>query len=188
MVFSALKNFTKVATLTASGRFFSNIQTTCCTYQNLCMSSMWDEYSDIWIYLNIFRRIYSFVQVFVNFFQGEYIQIFIRHLFMLTNIFGYSFVRYLWYWILLNFHCFPKMVENCYYWSKMVQYGSKITQNMKIDKIVQNNLGKIIWYLNTFEYFGQIYSFAKIFVDFFIGKFIWIFIRDIFIMPNIFGY
>ena len=48
----------------------------------------------------------------------------------------------------------------------MVQYGSKITQNMKMAKIVQNNLGKIIWYSNTFKYFGRIYSFAKIFVDF----------------------
>ena len=48
----------------------------------------------------------------------------------------------------------------------MVQYGSKITQNMKMAKIVQNNLGKIIWYSNTFVYFGRIYSFAKIFVDF----------------------
>ena len=46
----------------------------------------------------------------------------------------------------------------------------------------------LCWYSNTFEYFGQIYSFAKIFVDFFIGEFIRIFIRDIFIMPNIFGY
>ena len=33
-------------------------------------------------------------------------------------------------------------------------------------KIVQNNLEKIIWYSNIFQYFGQIYSFAKIFVDF----------------------
>ena len=48
----------------------------------------------------------------------------------------------------------------------MVQYGSKITKNMKMAKIVQNNLGKIIWYSNTFEYFGRIYSFAKISVDF----------------------
>ena len=33
-------------------------------------------------------------------------------------------------------------------------------------KIVQNNLGKTILYSNTFEYFVQIYSFAKIFVVF----------------------
>ena len=58
--------------------------------------SVLDEYSDIRIYLNIFWWIYSFVQIFVNFFQGEYIWIFIRHLFTLTNIFGYSFVQYLW--------------------------------------------------------------------------------------------
>ena len=37
---------------------------------------------------------------------------------------------------------------------------------MKITKIVQNNLWKIIWYSNTLEYFGRIYSFAKIFDDF----------------------
>ena len=70
----------------------------------------------------------------------------------------------------------------------MVQYGSKITQNIKMAIIVQNSLGNITWYLNTFEYFGQIYSFAKIFIDFLMGEFIWIFIRDIFNMPNIFGY
>ena len=56
---------------------------------------VWDEYSDIRIYSNIFRQIYSYVQIFVNFFQGEYIRIFIHNLFMLTNIFGYSFVQYL---------------------------------------------------------------------------------------------
>ena len=59
---------------------------------------------------------------------------------------------------------------------------------MKIAKIVQNNIGQIIRYSNIFAYFGQIYSFAKIFIDFFEIKLIWIFIRDIFIMPNIFGY
>ena len=58
--------------------------------------SVWNKYSNILIYFNIFRWIYSFVQIFINFFQGEYIWIFIRHLFMLTNIFGYSFVHYLW--------------------------------------------------------------------------------------------
>ena len=66
----------------------------------------------------------------------------------------------------------------------MVQYGYKITQHMKMAKIVQNNLGKIIRYLNTFKYFGKIYSFAKIFFDFFMGKFIRIFIRDIFIIAE----
>ena len=123
----------------------------------------------------------------------EYIQIYLDkyiHLskplliFSKANIFGYSFVINLYWGIYLdihssniydskynlNFHCFPKMVKNDYYWSKMVQYGSKITQNMKIAKIVQNNLGKVIWYLNIFKYFGGIYSFAKIFVDFFLGQ------------------
>ena len=56
---------------------------------------VWDEYSDIQIYLNIFGRIYSFVLIFVDFFQAEYIRIFICHLFILTNIFGYSFGQYL---------------------------------------------------------------------------------------------
>ena len=59
-----------------------------------------------------------------------------------------------------------KMVKNGYYWSKMVLYGSKATQNMKMATIVQNNLGQRIRYSNIFVYFGQIYSFAKIFVDF----------------------
>ena len=68
---------------------------------------------------------------------------------------------------IFEFALFPKMVKNGYYWSKMVQYGSQITQNMKMAKIVQNNLGQINWYLNVFEYFGRIYSSAKIFVDFF---------------------
>ena len=80
---------------------------------------------------------------------------------MLKNIFGYSFVQYLWYRIYLNFHCFWKRVKNGNYWSKMIQYGSKITQNMKMAEIVQKNLGQIIWYFNTFEYFRWIYSFAK---------------------------
>ena len=127
---------------------------------------MWDEYSNNRIYSNIFRQIYSFVQIFVIFFQGEYIRIFIRHLFMLTNIFGYSFVQYLDGKYIYIFIVSQKKVKICNYWSKMVQYGSKITQNMKMAKIVQNSLGKIIWYSNTFEYFGRIYSFEKIFVDF----------------------
>ena len=63
--------------------------------QPIYTGPVWDEYSNIQIYLNIFRQIYSFVQIFVIFFQGEYIRIFIRHLFMLTNIFGHSFVQYL---------------------------------------------------------------------------------------------
>ena len=134
---------------------------------------VWDEYSDIKICSHIFRRIYSFVQIFVIFFQGKYIRIFICHLFMLTNIFRYSFVQ--------------KMVIFFYYWSKMVQYGYKITQHMKMAKIVQNSVGKIIWYSNKFEYFGQIYSFTKKFVDFFMGKIIWSFVISFF-MPNIFGY
>ena len=59
---------------------------------------------------------------------------------------------------------------------------------MKRAKIVQNNLGKVIRYLNIIIYFGQIYSFAIMFIDFFQIKFIWIFICDIFIKSNIFRY
>ena len=32
---------------------------------------------------------------------------------------------------------------------------------MKMAKIVQKNLGEMIWYSNTLEHFGRIYSFAK---------------------------
>ena len=64
---------------------------------------------------------------------------------MITNIFK-------------NFNIFELLI--------IVQIGSicvKNTQNMGMAKLVQNNLKKI------FEYFGQIYSFAKIFVDFYLG-------------------
>ena len=37
---------------------------------------------------------------------------------------------------------------------------------MKMAKIVQNNHGQTIWYSSTLEYFGRIYSFTKIFLDF----------------------
>ena len=49
-----------------------------------------------------------------------------------------------------------------------VQNGSIWVQNntkYENAKIVENNLGKTIWYSNTLEYFGRIYSFAKIFVE-----------------------
>ena len=71
---------------------------------------------------------------------------------------------------------------------KMVWYGPKIKQNMKMAKIVQNNHGQIIIYSNIFVHFGWIYSFAKIFIDFFLIKFIRIFICEPFFMPNIFRY
>ena len=58
------------------------------------------------------------------------------------------------------------MIKNCYHWSKMVQYGFNITQNMKMAKLVQNNLGQTISYSNIFKCFGQIYFSAKIFVNF----------------------
>ena len=59
------------------------------------------------------------------------------------------------------------MFLNGYYWFQIVQYWSKITQSMKMANIVQYCLGQIIWYSTIIEYFGQIYSFTKIFVDFF---------------------
>ena len=87
----------------------------------------------------------------------------------------------------------------------------------KMAKILQNNLKEIIWYSNTLEYFGWIYSFAKIFIDFskanlfgysfviflsrqiysdihssniYVNKYIWIFIcqkKNIFV-PHCFTY
>ena len=51
--------------------------------------SVWDKYSNIQIYSNIFGQIYSLVLIFIDFFQAKYIRIFICDLFILTNIFGY---------------------------------------------------------------------------------------------------
>ena len=77
------------------------------------------------------RRIYSDIHS-SSIYADEYIWIFIRQISVIANIFEFSL--------------FPKKGKrNCYYWSKMVQYGFKITQNyIKMAKIVQNNLGKII--------------------------------------------
>ena len=49
----------------------------------------------------------------------------------------------------------------------LVQNGLILAQNIKMSKIVQNNLGQIIRYLFVSVYFGQIYLFAKIFINFF---------------------
>ena len=64
-------------------------------YNKLLIQSVtvWDEYSDIQIYSNIFGQRYSFAKIFNDFFLGEFIRIFICDLFILTNIFGYSFVH-----------------------------------------------------------------------------------------------
>ena len=51
----------------------------------------------------------------------------------------------------MNFNHFLKIFKNCYYRSKIVQYGPKITQNMKIAKIVQNSVGQIIWYSKIYS-------------------------------------
>ena len=102
------------------------------------------------IYSNILRGIYSFVWIFVDFFQSKYICIFICNLFILSNIFRYSFVNiyhsvYIWIFSLAQFFV------NGYYGSKRVQYVSKKIRNMKIVKIVQNNFVQIIWYSDIFE-------------------------------------
>ena len=44
---------------------------------------------------------------------------------------------------ILEFSLFPKKVKIGYYWYNMVQYVSKITQNMIMAKIVKNNLVKL---------------------------------------------
>ena len=133
---------------------------------------------NIWIYSDIHSW---------SIYVDRYIQIFIRPISMIANIFEFSLL--------------PKMVKNGYYWSKLVQYGPKITQNMKMAKIVQKNLGHIIWYSNTFEYFGRIFSFAKyllifpgpIYLDIHFWSFCHaeynrIFIRPILMLTNMFRY
>ena len=146
--------------------------------------------TNIFIHPNIHklypRRIYLDIHLW-SIYDDEYILIFIRPISMIANVFEFSL--------------FPKNGLNCYYWSKMVQYGSKITQNMKIAKIVKNNVGQIIWYSNTFKYFGRIYYSQKhlfiflgqIYSDihswyFYHVEYTWIFIRQIYMVTNIFGY
>ena len=73
--------------------------------------SVWDEYSNIRIYWNIFGRIYSFAKIFVIFFLSKFIWIFICDIFILTNIFGYAFFHYLWGLIYLSFNLFTNMVQ-----------------------------------------------------------------------------
>jgi hypothetical protein len=55
------------------------------------LSPVFSEYSDVRIYSNISSRIYSYSKIFVPFLPAEYIRIFIRHVFCIPNIFGYSF-------------------------------------------------------------------------------------------------
>ena len=62
---------------------------------------------------------------------------------------------------IFEFALFPKMVKNGYYWSKMVQYGSKITKNMKMAKIVQNNYICHTLLLFSETYFSQIEIFLS---------------------------
>ena len=57
---------------------------------------------------NIFKYIWTNIfirqNIFADFFWCEYIRTFIRDVFILTNIFGYSFIHYLWQQIHYNFH------------------------------------------------------------------------------------
>ena len=72
--------------------------------------------------------------------------------------------------MIANIFRFSLFLKNGDKWLLMVAIGSicvKNTQNMGIAKLVQNNLKQIFRYLKIYEYFGQIYLFAKIFVDFF---------------------
>ena len=142
------------------------------------------------INLNIFRRIYSFVQIFVGFSKANILEysfmiwLYLRMYseFHLSNIYD---SKYIWIFIVSQ-----KRLKKGSFWSKMVKYGSKITQNIQMSKIVQNNIGQIFRYSNMFVFLGQIYSFIpkNICWFFFLIKFIWISIRDLFIMPNIFRY
>ena len=83
----------------------------------------------------------------------------------------------------------------------MVINGPKNTHNMIMSKLVQDSFGQIFWYSNIFKYFGQIYSFSKIFIIFFMviysdlhlwsfypAEYIWIFIRQLSMVKNIFWY
>ena len=49
------------------------------------------KYLNIQIFSNIFTQIYSFQNIFSHFLLAEYIRTFIRIIFSLLNIFGYSF-------------------------------------------------------------------------------------------------
>ena len=103
---------------------------------------------------------------------------------------------------IFEFSLFPK---NGLKWLLLVQIGSLLVQNniynIKFLKIVQNNIGQIIWYLNIFEYLDkyihlQKYSLiflGRIYLDihlwsFYHAEYIRIFICPISIVTNIFGY
>ena len=65
---------------------------------------VWDEYLDIKKQSNIFGKIYSFPKIFGKFSMCKFIWIFVCDVFTLRNIFGYSFVNYLWKQIYSDFH------------------------------------------------------------------------------------
>ena len=113
--------------------FTHSIQINCIFFISFQCGTNIRIFKYICIYLDKYIHLskYSFI-----FFQRDFIRIFICDLFILTNIFEYSFVQYLLKRIYLNFHCFPKMLLNSYYWSETFQYGSTITQNMKMAKVV----------------------------------------------------
>ena len=51
--------------------------------------SVWHSGGQIFRYSNIFGQIYSFILIFIDFYQDKYIWILIRHQFILKKIFGY---------------------------------------------------------------------------------------------------
>ena len=51
--------------------------------------SVWHSGGQIFRYSNIFGQIYSFILIFIDFFQAKYIWILIRHQFILKKTFGY---------------------------------------------------------------------------------------------------
>ena len=143
------------------------------------------------------------------------LNILIFNIFSRPNILGYSFVIYLYLQIYLNIHCSISMIANIFEfslflkniknWLIMVQNGSICVQKHTKygnGQVIPNKFKHIFWYLNLFEYFWQIYSFAKLFVDFFLGQiyldiYLWsfhpaeyirIFIHWIYMVTNIIEY
>ena len=133
--------------------------------------------------------------MFVDFFQSKYIQIFICAVFLLRNIFGYSFVQHLWKRIYLNFYCFPENVKK---WLFLVQNNTKYENGkhspkrfwenyliFKCIRIFWTNLlicQHIRWFFLGWIYL-DIHSWS-----FYHAEYIRIFNRPISIVTNIFRY
>ena len=119
-------------------------------------------------------RIFDYIRIYLGKYihSSKYLLIFSK-----ANIFGYSFVIYLFWQISSDIHS-SNIYDSKFIWIFIVsQKCSKIginspkcfnmgpkKLNMKMAKIVQNNLVQSIWYLNVIKYFGWIYSFTKIFM------------------------